>query len=789
MLVSELYKPAECDTKRHSIYGKRYHYILIFALFGMRFAQEIVMFSFILVLLVGIGSCVTPMPPIEEGALEVVVTSTSGQALQGALFESSEQYAYTDTQGRATLSLLPGTHEYSVSAQDHETRSGTEPVRAGSTNRIYVQLEALESPCETDDQCPQGTYCTPQGACVPVEEDGTLQVTVRGTSGALQGAMLTVGQRTAQTNTQGRATLSLEAGDYDYSISYPDYEPSWGTVDITAGETTSFGVDLVPVSTPECSESDPCESGYECVEGACVAIQTGCTDDTECEQGEECVNGVCEPINNECTDDTDCGAGLVCSSAGTCVAGVSTPLLVTVQGTGNVRSTSQPEQPDQVNCGGGGFAIDCLALYPRTAVVTFTATPSAGYVLDTWSGCTPTPADQNVCTKTISSLNEQVTARFVLDDSQEPTPHTVSITRLGSGTITSTSTKPPATNQIDCRGGFSSCSAAYPEETTVTLSATADEGWTFSGWSGAVCASTEQTCTFELGEANLLLSLTRVTATFTQSVQVTFDPPACGSANGTYPHTQTDYEYTGAATFCANGLPSPSDIGYPQPGGTVSWECVSGNCEVQGTFTDQGQECEIETVSCSATREAAPTLSRLQVNKDGTGIVTSTSDPNQDEQFDCGALRCMGQSVEYPEGTEVTLMAAEYTGYTFAGWSSNCAPLGDATCAITIGESDETVTATFEEIPVAIPYYLRIKFTRYEWWGGTTRVDREFTGDLLPGESAVHKGTSPGCMAEVRVTMSDDGTVTCRRIDDSGTCNYKDVDNQLKNGIPGCYVP
>jgi hypothetical protein len=218
----------------------------------MRFAQEIVMFSFILVLLVGIGSCVTPMPPIEEGALEVVVTSTSGQALQGALFESSEQYAYTDTQGRATLSLLPGTHEYSVSAQDHETRSGTEPVRAGSTNRIYVQLEALESPCETNAQCPQGTYCTPQGACVPVEEDGTLQVTVRGTSGALQGAMLTVGQRTAQTNTQGRATLSLEAGDYDYSISYPEYEPSWGTVDITAGETTSFGVDLVPVSTPEC---------------------------------------------------------------------------------------------------------------------------------------------------------------------------------------------------------------------------------------------------------------------------------------------------------------------------------------------------------------------------------------------------------------------------------------------------------------------------------------------------------------------------------------------------------
>ena len=74
----------------------------------------------------------------------------------------------------------------------------------------------------------------------------------------------------------------------------------------------------------------------------------------------------------------------------------------------------------------------------------------------------------------------------------------VSTAGEGSGTVTSD----PA--GIDCG---EDCSEGYEEGTSVTLTATADEGSVFDGWSGPTCEGTGP-CELTIDDA------TQVTATF-----------------------------------------------------------------------------------------------------------------------------------------------------------------------------------------------------------------------------------------------------------------------------------
>ncbi len=64
----------------------------------------------------------------------------------------------------------------------------------------------------------------------------------------------------------------------------------------------------------------------------------------------------------------------------------------------------------------------------------------------------------------------------------------LSVVKSGSGTVTSSPTG------INCGR---SCSASFASNTTVTLTASPDNGWSFSGWSGA-CGGTSPTCTVSM---------------------------------------------------------------------------------------------------------------------------------------------------------------------------------------------------------------------------------------------------------------------------------------------------
>ena len=235
----------------------------------MKHAQEIVTFSFILVLLVGIGSCVVEPPTVDDGSLEFIVTGTDGP-LEGALIEVGRQRAHTDVLGRASLSLAPGDHEYSVSAPDYQTRTGTRSVVAGGTTRVSITLDATATPgCQSNADCASGSVCNAQGVCEPTPTSGTLEVTVTDDRASVSGATVAVGQQSVQTNTQGRASLTLPAGDYDYSVSSTNHNTRSGSVLIMSGEVTSLDVQIT--WTGGCRENADCAQGSVCVGGVCRA--------------------------------------------------------------------------------------------------------------------------------------------------------------------------------------------------------------------------------------------------------------------------------------------------------------------------------------------------------------------------------------------------------------------------------------------------------------------------------------------------------------------------------------
>ncbi len=148
---------------------------------------------------------------------------------------------------------------------------------------------------------------------------------------------------------------------------------------------------------------------------------------------------------------------------------------------GNYNLTlTQPENgqissdPAGLNCG-----TECSAHYPEGSTVNLTATAAAGYVFTNWSGdC------HSVSTKTIVTMNahQLCSAHF-----HEPPPdgqYHLTIIKIGSGTVTSD------TGAIDCGDN---CTAAYPQGTTVTLTAKADTFSRFTGWEGdCVVSATNQ---------------------------------------------------------------------------------------------------------------------------------------------------------------------------------------------------------------------------------------------------------------------------------------------------------
>jgi len=134
--------------------------------------------------------------------------------------------------------------------------------------------------------------------------------------------------------------------------------------------------------------------------------------------------------------------------------------------------------PAGINCG-----VTCSAQYAQGTSVTLTATPDPDSTFTGWSGACSGTGD---CTVKLNA-DTDVNANFAGPNQR--------LTVMEDGNASGTVTSDPA--GIDC-GAV--CSSPFPTGSSVTLTATADSGSVFIGWSGA-CSGEQHACTVTMDGA------------------------------------------------------------------------------------------------------------------------------------------------------------------------------------------------------------------------------------------------------------------------------------------------
>jgi len=262
--------------------------------------------------------------------------------------------------------------------------------------------------------------------------------------------------------------------------------------------------------------------------------------------------------------------------------------------------------------------------YDSATSVTATATAATGYTFNSWSGaCTGT---STTCTVKMS----------------KDTTLTASFTKINVPTYKLTTV---ATNGSIA---LSPTGPSYDSGTSVTATATAATGYTFSGWSGA-CTGTSTTCTVTMSKDATL------TASFAKSVAPKYALTITAPTGGTIVATPSASTYDSGTVIKLVARP---DYGY--------------------TFNSWSGDCSGGDSTCSLTMNAAHSVAANFKKADMVKITLRS--------FEGGTLTfipAMSSDSTFPYGSVVKIVAVPASGYTFAGWSDACS--GTDTCTITIG--------------------------------------------------------------------------------------------------------
>jgi uncharacterized repeat protein (TIGR02543 family) len=161
------------------------------------------------------------------------------------------------------------------------------------------------------------------------------------------------------------------------------------------------------------------------------------------------------------------------------------PLVLEKISTGQGTVTSSPAG---INCG-----ATCSAEYLEGTKVTLTASASAGSTFAGWTGCDAEPSATK-CEVTI--LGETIVqAEFA---EIEKVPLTLEKFGTGLGTVTS------SPSGISCGPSCLKETAEYPEGTTVTLTASANAGSYFEGWTGCDSEPSPTQCKISLLKSSIV---------------------------------------------------------------------------------------------------------------------------------------------------------------------------------------------------------------------------------------------------------------------------------------------
>jgi uncharacterized repeat protein (TIGR02543 family) len=264
--------------------------------------------------------------------------------------------------------------------------------------------------------------------------------------------------------------------------------------------------------------------------------------------------------------------------------------------------------------------------------------------------------------------------------------------------------------------------ATYAYGQVVTLTASADPGWSFAGWSGDLGTGITATVT--------ITGNTTVTATFDQN-EYALTVNTDGQGTVAVDPIPGPYHYGDVVTLTASADPGWSFAGWSGDlgTGTTATVTMTGNTTVTATFVQDEYTLTVDT--------------------DGQGTVAVDPTPGP-----------------YHYGDVVTLTASADPGWSFAGWSGDLGT--DVTATVTI-TGDTTITATF----VQHEYALTVNIDGQ----GTVAVDPipgpyhygdvvTLTASADPGWSFAHWSGDLGTGITATVTVTGSTTVTATFVQD-----------------------
>jgi uncharacterized repeat protein (TIGR02543 family) len=267
-----------------------------------------------------------------------------------------------------------------------------------------------------------------------------------------------------------------------------------------------------------------------------------------------------------------------------------------------------------------------LALHDFGSSVELTATPAPNWHFAGWSG--DATGNANPLTVVVDG-DKNIVATFALDT------HALAVTVVGNGAVAKNPDQP-----------------AYDHGSSVELTATADPGWQFAGWSGDAAGSDNP--------LTVVMDADRsVTATFaidTHALNLTV------VGNGTVAKNpdQTAYDHGSSVELTATAGPG--------------WHFVAWSGDASG---NDNPLTVVMTADRNLTATFAINTYALNVVVAGNGAVAK--DPDQ---------------LAYDHGSSVELTATADPGWHFAGWSGDAS--GNANPLTLVMDADKNVTATFE---------------------------------------------------------------------------------------------
>ncbi|GEM_PF-1499529 len=399
--------------------------------------------------------------------------------------------------------------------------------------------------------------------------------------------------------------------------------------------------------------------------------------------------------------------------------------------------------------------------YSDGEVVTLQATPSAGHTFTGWSG--NLAGSENPATITMDG-DKSVTANFAAN----------------VYALTTTATGGSVSRSPD--------QASYEYGTEVTLVATANAGYTFTGWSGALSGTTNPADVVIDGDKSVTANF--AASTYTLSVSATNGSVTKSPDQATYTHGQTvtltavaatgysfgswsgDASGTTATTTVTMDATKSVTAGFTANAYTLDVSAANGSVTKS---PDQATYTHGQTVTLTAVAATGYSFGSWSGDASGT-TATTTVTMNADRSVTAGftintytltvaatdgTIARNPDKSSYTYGETVTLQATPATGYNFVSWSDDLS--GSTNPATLVMDEDKSVTAAF----AANTYTLTTTAAN----GSVTRSPDQASyahGEVVTLTAAADTGYSfsawsgdaSGTAATTTVMMNDDRSVT-----------------------------